>query len=193
MGLHKPIAYLSRIIKQDLIIVDGIIGDLNFEEGGNPVQMNRVILGKDPVLIDSYVAQLLGYDIEDIPYIQMAEALGVGSSSLEDKNIIELNKDDSVTTLQKTRHIKDLEQYIQEDSACSSCYASLIHALDRLKDRGDLHRLREKVHIGQGYKGKKSGGMGVGICTKGFNKNLGGCPPKARDIISFLVGDNKEG
>jgi len=37
MGLHKPIAYLNKALKQDLIIVDGLIGDLNFEEGGNPV------------------------------------------------------------------------------------------------------------------------------------------------------------
>ncbi len=36
MGLHKPIAYLNKILKQDLIVVDGIIGDLNFEEGGKP-------------------------------------------------------------------------------------------------------------------------------------------------------------
>ena len=54
MGLHKPIGYLNAIIKQNLIIVDGIIGDLNFEEGGNPVQMNRIIVGKDPVKVDSY-------------------------------------------------------------------------------------------------------------------------------------------
>jgi len=43
MGLHKPIAYLNKLIKQSLIIVDGMNGDLNFEEGGNPVQMNRII------------------------------------------------------------------------------------------------------------------------------------------------------
>lgn len=185
-GLHRPIAYLNKVIKQDLIIVDGIIGDLNFEEGGNPVQMNRIIVGKDPVLIDSYVAQLLGYDKEDIPYIQMAEALGVGCSKVKDESVIELNKDSSVTTLPKTRLVKDLEKYIKEDMACSSCYASLIHALDRLEKKNELYRLREKIHIGQGYKGKKSKGLGVGICTKGFDKNLGGCPPKAKDIIDFL-------
>ncbi len=72
MGLHKSIAYPNKILKQNLIVVDGIIGDLNFKEGGNFIQMNRVIVGKDPVLVDSYVAQLLGYDLEDIPYIKMA-------------------------------------------------------------------------------------------------------------------------
>lgn len=136
MGLHKPIAYLNKVIKQDLIIVDGIIGDLNFEEGGNPVQMNRIILGKDPVLLDSYVAQLLGYDIQDIPYIEMAEKLNVGSSQLIDENIRELNQDRSLMTIPKSRLVQELAKYVEEDMACSACYASLIHGLDRLKDRG---------------------------------------------------------
>ncbi len=187
LGLHKPIAYLNKILKQDLILVDGIIGDLNFEEGGNPVQMNRIILGKDPVLLDSYVAQLLGYDIEDIPYIGMSEDLGVGTSSLIDSNIRELNQDRTPMTIAKSRSLKELARYVEEDMACSACYGSLIHGLDRLKDKGYLSSLDGKIHIGQGYKGVESQGIGIGICTKDFHKNLGGCPPKAKDIIDFLL------
>ena len=92
LGLHRPIAYLNKVLRQDLIIVDGIYGDLDFEEGGNPVQMNRIIVGKDPVLVDSYVAQLLGYEIDDIPYIGMAEKLGVGSTDLNRAAVMELNQ-----------------------------------------------------------------------------------------------------
>ncbi len=189
LGLHKPIAYLNKALKQDLIIVDGIIGDLNFEEGGNPVQMNRLILGKDPVLVDSYVSQLLGYDISDIPYIEMSEKLGVGSSSLIDDHIKELNEDKSLMTIPKTRLVEDLAKHVKEDMACSSCYGSLIHALDRLKDRGSLINIDEKIHIGQGFKGKEAKGIGIGTCTKGFEKNLPGCPPKAKDIVDFLLKD----
>ncbi len=188
MGLHKPIAYLNKVLKQDLIIIDGIIGDLNFEEGGNPVQMNRVILGKDPVLIDSYVAQLLGYSIEEIPYIKIAEEIGVGSTYLTDENIIELNKDSTPMSIAKSRLIKELSKHISEDMACSACYGSLIHALDRLNDKGLLNKIGEKIHIGQGYNNKLCNGIGVGTCTKGFEKNLPGCPPMARDIIEFLQG-----
>lgn len=186
MGLHKPIAYLNRVIKQDLIIVDGIIGDLNFEEGGNPVQMNRVIVGKDPVLVDSYVAQLLGYDIGDIPYIEMAEEIGVGKRISSDDNIRELNKDSSPMTIPKTRLVKELTKNVEEDMACSACYGSLIHALDRLNDLGYLHNCHAKIHIGQGFKGKEGKGIGIGSCTKAFEKSLSGCPPKAKDIIDFL-------
>ena len=54
MGLHNPIAHLNAGIHQDFIVVDNICGDLDFEDGGNPVVMNRVWAGMDPVLIDSY-------------------------------------------------------------------------------------------------------------------------------------------
>ncbi len=186
MGLHEPIAYLNKVIKQDLIIVDGIIGDLNFEEGGNPVQMNRLIVGKDPVLIDSYVAQLLGYDIEDIPYIEIAEKIGVGRRLSSDENIRELNKDSTPMTIPKTRLVEELTKNVEENMACSACYGSLIHALDRLNDLGYLYELDGKLYIGQGFKGKKREGIGIGSCTKGFEKSLPGCPPKAKDIIEFL-------
>lgn len=76
MGLHKPIAYLNKLIKQNLIIIDGMNGDLNFEEGGNPVQMNRIIVGKAPVLIDTFAAHLIGFSIEEVLYIAMAESIG---------------------------------------------------------------------------------------------------------------------
>ena len=88
MGLHKPIAYLNKLIKQTLVIVDGMNGDLNFEEGGNLVQMNRIIAGKDPVLIDGYAAQLLGFGIEEVPYIAMAEDIGVGTTDLANADIM---------------------------------------------------------------------------------------------------------
>lgn len=184
MGLHKPIAYLNKIIKQDLIIVDGIMGDLNFEEGGNPVQMNRVLAGKDPVLIDSYVAQLLGYDIDEIPYIRIAEKIGVGKTLISDEQIKELNKDSTPMTIPKTKLVEKLTKNVVESMACSACYGSLVHALDRLNELG--YHYNGKIYIGQGFKGKNKKGIGIGSCTKDFEKNLPGCPPKAKDIIEFL-------
>ena len=56
MGLTKPIAALAAALKPRLIIVDSICGDLNFEEGGTPVETNRMYLGTDAVQIDTYSA-----------------------------------------------------------------------------------------------------------------------------------------
>ena len=41
--LMRPIAALAAAIRPKLIIVDSICGDLNFEEGGNPVHTNRTL------------------------------------------------------------------------------------------------------------------------------------------------------
>jgi len=188
MGLHKPIAYLNKLIKQSLIIVDGLNGDLNFEEGGNPVQMNRIIAGKDPVLIDAYAAHLMGFSIEEIPYIKMAEDIGVGTADLSNADIIELNKDNSSRKLAPTRRVQQLSRHIVEDSACSACYGSLIYALERLNEKGLLNRLKDKLYIGQNFKNKKHDGVGIGICTAGFEKCVKGCPPEARDIVEYLEG-----
>ncbi len=60
-------------------------GDLTFEEGGNPVSMNRIIVGFDPVLVDTYAAELIGLDPNSIEYINLAEQFGVGSANLKKK------------------------------------------------------------------------------------------------------------
>jgi uncharacterized protein (DUF362 family) len=186
LGLHKPIAYLNKAIRQNLIIVDGMNGDLNFEEGGNPVQMNRLIAGKDPVLIDAYAAHLLGFGIEEVPYIEMAEEIGVGSADLSNADIIELNKDTGIRKLTPSRRVQQLARHIIEDSACSACYGSLIYALERLDEKGLLKRIEEKLYIGQNFKNKQYQGIGIGSCTSGFDQCVKGCPPRARDIVEFF-------
>lgn len=161
-------------------------GDLNFEEGGNPVQMNMIIAGNDPVLTDAYAANLMGFSIEEVPYIRMAESIGAGTADLANADIIELNKDIRSVKPTPSRRVQHLARYVVEDSACSACYGSLIHAPDRLDEKALLNRLREKIYIGQGYRNRRCEGIGIGTCTSGFEKYVGGCPPKARDIVEYL-------
>lgn len=186
MGLHKPIAYLNLAVKSDLIIVDGMMGDLDFEEGGNPVEMNRIILGKDPVLVDAYVAELMGFEIEEVSYIKIAEQIGVGSSCIDKAVIKEINKSPRAAGIMQSGKVKRLSAYIEESNACSACYGGLIHALHRLDEKGLLRNLKDKIHIGQGFKGKRLDGIGIGSCTASFSKNVCGCPPRAREVIRFL-------
>lgn len=187
LGLHKPIAYLNKALQQDLIIVDGILGDLDFEEGGNPVQMNRVIAGKDPVLVDSYAAEIMGHNIDDIPYIRFAQELKIGEMDLGKARIIELNKDKGAAIKRKSGKIKRLVQNVEEEMACSACFGNLVHALKRLEEQGRLNHINEKIFIGQGFQGKELTGIGIGVCTKGAHKFIKGCPPTASEIIKELL------
>ncbi len=47
-------------------------------------------------------------------------------------------------------------------------------------------RLRKKICVGQGYRGLRMSDLGIGVCTRGFQRFVNGCPPKARDIFEFL-------
>lgn len=187
LGLHKPIAYLSRALKADLNIVDALNGDLTFEEGGNPVQMDRIIIGQDPVLTDSYCSSLIGYTKNDIPYLKMAEELGVGEADLNKARIIEYETEEKTRSFfTPSRRAAKLTRIVDASEACSACYGPLIHALNRLEEKGLLHKLKDRIVIGQGYKGKSHEGIGIGTCTSNSGSYIKGCPPSAVDIVDFL-------
>ena len=183
MGLHKPIAHLNAGIHQDFIVIDHICGDLDFEEGGSPVVRNCVMTACDPVLVDAYVCSLLGYSTDEVPYIGLADSLGVGSSDLADLRLITC-EGDPYEDLPEHRHL-DVSYAVDEVDSCSACYGVLIPALDRLKEEGLLDRLPAQIGIGQGHRGK-TGKIGVGNCTAKFDFCVKGCPPKEEDIYQQL-------
>jgi len=185
MGLTRPIAHLNTVVRNDFIVVDGICGDLDFEEGGNPVYAGRMFASRDPVLCDAWAASQMGYELSDIPYIGLAEELGVGSADISSAKIRELNKGNVQLTgaVTPSGKVRQLAAYIIDDKACSACYASLVFALSRLRKEPGM--AREKVCVGQGFQGKQ-GNLGVGQCTAGFKAFCPGCPPSASDILAFL-------
>jgi len=184
LGIHKPVAALNMIIKTGYCVIDGICGDLSFEEGGNPVVSNRIIVGRDPLLLDSYCAELIGYRPDEIEYISYGKQLGLGEYFSQNTRLVELNPQEKLALVAKSSRVSDrYKNLIEEDAACSACYSSLIYALHRL---GGKARTDGKIHIGQGYKGKSASGTGVGNCTRGFDKYVPGCPPKATEIIKEL-------
>ncbi|MDR3248172.1 MAG: DUF362 domain-containing protein [Treponema sp.] len=181
LGLHKPIAHLNTVARNDFIVVDGICGDLDFEEGGNPVPAGRMFAARDPVLCDAWAAAQMGYETADIPYIGLAEKLGVGVGDPAKAVPRELNRPDDAQAAagrtggagagsaqsagsagerpgarrQPGGKVRQLAQYIDESDACSACYAALIFALSRL-DHRELGRLPGKIACGQGFRGQKA-------------------------------------
>lgn len=186
MGLHRPIAHLNAGIHQDFVVVDNICGDLDFEDGGNPVVMNRILTAADPVLCDAFVCDLLNYKKQDVPYLEMAEQLGVGCANLSEANLCELNRPGEWNArIPQNRKIVELADAVEEVESCSACYGYLIPALEQLKQEGLLKKLDTKISIGQGYRGK-TGKLGVGNCTGKFECSLKGCPPTEKEIYCFL-------
>ncbi len=190
LGLHEPIAQLAAVLPVHLTIVDAICGDLTFEEGGNPVPMGRLLAGTDPVLLDSYAASLLGLTAAEIPYLDLAAKLGVGTTDLTGAVVTEVNPEaKQAGGFRLSGRAKTLARYVEERDACSACYGSLIHALHRMAEAGELEALKygnKKIKIGQGFRGEKGGGIGIGTCTRALDDALTGCPPTAREIRAFL-------
>lgn len=195
LGLHEPIAHLNAAVRQDFIVVDHICGDLDFEDGGNPVIRNCVMAAMDPVLVDSYVCKLLHYTADDVPYIRLAEKLGVGSADLTSLTVRDISPENSDGTmaedpeLPRSRKVVAVMDAVQEVESCSACYGYLIPALDQLREEGLLEELLavlpDKICIGQGYRGQ-TGKIGVGNCTKDFEFNIKGCPPVESQIYEGL-------
>ncbi|MDO4475813.1 MAG: DUF362 domain-containing protein [Lachnospiraceae bacterium] len=196
MGLHDPIAHLSAGVHQDFILVDSICGDLTFEDGGNPVQQDRLMAARDPVLCDAYGCRVLGLETEEVPYIKKAAELGVGSDCLRDEQIriLEETSAGDYVTAEADRlgrmesgysRICRLSEAACQVDACSACYAALMPALDRLDREGRLKGFDQRICIGQGYRGK-TGELGIGNCTAGFTHSLPGCPPREDEVYEFL-------
>lgn len=179
-GLMEPIAALAAALRPDLTIVDSICGDLNFEEGGNPVPTGRMMLGTDMVQLDTYGCRLMGLDPEYVPYIGLAERWGAGSSALEPGDLIRLNEPSDAAGYPKPSGlVANLTRNVQANNACSACYASLVRALYH-------SRSREAIAIGQGWKGIPFDGLGVGSCCNCAQRQVKGCPPSAEDILQAL-------
>lgn len=191
LGLHRPIAYLNKVIHQDFIVVDNICGDLDFEDGGNPCVMNRILTGRDPVLTDAWLCHEMHYETEEIPYLSLTASLGVGEADWTKARIRYLNAE-AQKTIPLSRKLVELQDYVEEVESCSACYGYLIPALERLKQEGYLKGERKenlqklgKICIGQGYRGK-TGELGVGNCTRNFRFSVEGCPPTDDQIYEFL-------
>jgi uncharacterized protein (DUF362 family) len=184
LGLHKPIAELNALLKTHYCVVDGICGDLSFEEGGTPIEANRIIAGQNPVMVDSFCAELIAYKPDDIAYLSIGKEMGLGEYYSKETKVIELNTQDKPLKQAKSNRLSDLyRNLIDDDAACSVCYAALVFALHR---SGRSLPRGKKICVGQGFKGNNLDGIGIGTCTQGFKSHLKGCPPKAVDVISFL-------
>ena len=186
LGLDRPIGALAAAFKPSLFIVDSICGDLNFEEGGTPVPTNRMFLGHDPVMIDTYGCRLMGIDPREVDYIGYAEQWGAGSGKIDPDDIVMLNDPSQAPAFPRPSGlVSRLTKNVTQDSACSACYGNLVHALYRLRDFDP--GFDRKIYIGQGFRGKNPDGIGVGNCCRGASCPIPGCPPDAEKILQALL------
>ena len=198
LGLHRPIACLNTVIHQDFIVIDHICGDPSFEEGGDPLVRNCIMAATDPVLCDSYACRILGFGAEDVPYVGLAETLGVGTSSLEKLKVITVEDpcgDAERDVPEGLSRALEVSYAVEDADSCSDCYAALTGALVRLREEGILQKFTDaggKICIGQGWRGSSGPEgklrVGIGECCAGFPCHVSGCPAD-EDMIYRALRD----
>jgi len=86
--LNPKIADLASILKPRLSVIDGIIAGEGHESSGNPVEMNLVIAGTDPVAVDATGAAVMGIPPTDVKHLVLAEKKSIGTCRLEEITIL---------------------------------------------------------------------------------------------------------
>lgn len=84
LGVPECVADINRIIKQDLIIMDGFYGMMGDGPIAGEAANARLIMGSfDPVALDVVEAELMGMPPAAIPIITMSARAGIGSMDYE--------------------------------------------------------------------------------------------------------------
>lgn len=86
--LSSNIVDLASIIKPDLAVIDGIIAGEGHESSGDPVEMNLVVAGTDPVAVDAVGAEIMGIPLKYAKHLLIAEKMGLGICDLEQLEIV---------------------------------------------------------------------------------------------------------
>jgi uncharacterized protein (DUF362 family) len=87
-SLSENIADLASVLKPSLSVIDGIIAGEGHETSGDPVPMNLVIAGTDPVAVDAVGAAVMGIAPEDVKHLLLAEKKGLGTCQLANITIL---------------------------------------------------------------------------------------------------------
>ena len=88
LNLSRNIAELASIMKPCIAVIDGVIACEGHETSENPVEMNLVIAGRDPVAVDAVGAAVMGIPPTEIKHLIFAERKGLGTCDLNHIEIV---------------------------------------------------------------------------------------------------------
>jgi len=202
LDLDRYIAYLGKVIRPAINVIDGIIGmEENGPHHGKDKIANLTFCGDDMVEIDSFAAAMIGLDYSLVKHICIAQKAGVGEYVHGSK--IRKNEDKIVKFIPARRFVlKGKKIHIWPTSACSRCIITLDRA-GREIERKLIHKVslfvraylfRTDIVFGN-CRGLSVSGtgkcVGIGDCAEEWCKNnnvnhLKGCPPSLNQVKNFL-------
>lgn len=85
----RVVIELFRIRPPDLVIMDGILA----MEGYGPASpetrwVNKILASNDPVALDTVEAKIIGFEVEEVPYLNLARDLSLGETKFKAIEVI---------------------------------------------------------------------------------------------------------
>jgi uncharacterized protein (DUF362 family) len=205
LGLDRCIAELASVVRNDLILVDGEVG----QEGLGPISGDRVPLGlvvggANPVAVDATCINIMGIPCDRVKHL--AIALEAGTDPPPDRLI---HVGDAIPSVSRPFRLppESLSRAfpgvrVVEGNACSGCVGALTVSLDRMARSGEIEMLREtlgciNIAIGPDADIPDDGSGNwviVGNCLKRHSQRgsfVPGCSPQGwyvRDAIRKMMG-----
>ncbi len=206
-GLWQNLVNIHYVVKPDLIIVDGLVGQEDFGPiSGTPKEMNLLIAGTNPVAVDAVTMEIMGLDPLSSPPVWIAYMNGLGPV---DPALITI-KGSPVNEVKNPfrEPVIDISGGnfldVYDGQACSGCRGYLHFVLSKLRkpDPQDSSRslidrpFEKKVSVFLGPSATQpinpdETNIFLGICQQhnAFQgKHLPGCPPHAEVLMDGIFG-----
>jgi uncharacterized protein (DUF362 family) len=205
LGLDRGIVDLNRVMRPHLTVVDALVGRAGTHtREDDKVRLDCVIAGTDVVSVDAVCATVMGFDVDEILHIRLADEAGLGEADLDCISIYGERISNVARTFQPYMEAAKQrfgDATIIEKNTCTGCIGEMESTFLYLNEAGFSDRLKELVLI-----------MGtpdevpdldtvpviVGKCPsdhKHLGVWVGGCPPhgiKITEAVCDALGLDKE-
>jgi uncharacterized protein (DUF362 family) len=106
--IHDIIASIADILYPDLVIIDGTIGmEANGPIRGTEIKSGWALASLDALAADSLTTHLMGFDVDDVPYLKLLKDKSFGLFYPDDKiEVVGENPKDLVMPFKPHRNFK---------------------------------------------------------------------------------------
>ena len=98
--LSRTIVAANKIIKSDIVLVDGLVA-----LGDHPKVMNTLLLGEDALAVDYAASRIIGFDPQSVGHLRLAKREGLGET-IESKIIGEASLEELMRRFPRVSYLR---------------------------------------------------------------------------------------
>ena len=198
LGVEQAIVDLCGFLRPRLVVIDGMTAAEGMgPAGGTPFAMNTIVASGNPLAADMVGAKIMGFELEDIHFIQNAIASGLGPTKFEQIEIVgeplaEVRRPFVTAQSVVLKQYQEMGIRVISRNVCSGCWAEFRHIYYSLRDQraklagitfvlGQVEDLPPDIEPGKL--------VILGRCAKRLKARgayVPGCPPHHSDIEKAL-------